>query len=1758
MWNTFGSLREGANRRLLVVRENARVAAQVAQGVLQAAAAEEEDAPPPQEPVPFPEADFAAEADFLAPGLAPAVPKPRPNSRPVQLADAPHPQSSQLDEEPPPPPEDVPSPPPDDGPPPPPEDGPLPPPEDGPPTPPQDGPPPPPEDGPPPPPEDVLSPPAGDGLSPPSEYGLSLLSEYAPPPPPEHGTPLLQLHTPSEGTPSELGGMRSLDNDFGYTEAGPVPQHVPAPLKPPPPPPPPVPGFTNSAEPIPGSQSPSPPTEDFWGSPVADVPPQAGSDLTGVDADWFTETSVPTPAEGEDAFIVGFGDESSGVDAVAKHSDSSVFTAEQTTLSSEMDSQQQSEGHTLYTQPIPETQQREGGNTTPAKEALDTHCAQSAQSESQPEAYTTDDFNWAQNNAYEAPLPDEAADDFFNGDYSASPAAFEHTNGDSRDESVAAVQAPDTSESLKDSIDIDAGSSKRSKVVPELEAERNEALKRISALEEELGELRTHNESPSVPELTDTSANANQDACTSDATIANLREELQMMQLERDTAVASRQICDRNEQSLREKCDELRNEMSALQLEFANETGRLSRDLEVTKDELHFVHKEKSRAEVERDDAINQGESGIREARNALEVVRNGQSATDSRHEAFAEQLQVLRSELNRIAEERNGLLSEVEILKAEVVSSGASLNDQRLAHQRQVASMQADMSRLELERDQAVESREVCLGEQRRLFDAEQARSASLAAREGKLRELERALKTASMERDEETQRLESFAVQLTELKESMSAALAERDQFYSERLSLNEELERRSLKEHEMIRKAGDAHRGLSIASSERDEARLRFKSLNEQYKMLSERMESVSNERDQLVQLRTADTVHSQSSPDQVKSLAAECERKTADVAALQRQLASAAAKIEKLTVQRGTFLRQRDDAGARLRAAGAEFANLHGELKVLKTTRTELQEEITKLRADRDEAQAKIVELTKRCVSLTETEDALATLRVQNSSTKAELETAESKCGEFEQKLSGVLKESSLQGTEIGTLRNQCALLSRERDDSFAQVKNIELEMSKLREELAVQNSDMAHAKAAVTNAQAELRSAREQAQVEIGIADAKGEAERASRVSAEAELAATCSRATAACDEIGAIHDALQVALSSARTHLDRSGFEVEWPSVSLLGPFSMETSSGVMVAEAASFGRCLSAVCEEVSRARTEISSLQNELVAANEKMSADERDLHGRVTDLSALHQTVADLEEERNKLQADERSREVLQRDREELNSRVSAGQAEIEHLQEQISMLTHELDSERQREPQVPVAERDSLMRQLANAASEMESVWSLLQRSAASQGLEFCSENFSDEDEDNLEGGKVAKRALRAVASIVVEVGKLRSSTHDLEQKLSSAEAEVVRLGDRAEIAERERDAARSTNKRLERDAGVARERGEAEAKARFDGAYAEIEDELADAREDLKQTTKSARKSEAESSELRALCSKLTAQFNARTNELDDAEEKVAYLQDQVTTFEEDLEEAHRSLRVREEESAEARRSDVDRLSAKLEAALSQVETLETELVQLRESCEQAQIVSREAEFLAETHRTAEENLQIAIEQLEAEQESTVERRTIALQKELETALAACETANERAAQANIVNNKLNLQDDEITELRTALGRVADERVELKLELEQNLSRLNHPDAGGQLVDRRVVRQLLVSYFRVGSVRRRDVLELMSRMLAFSDSDNIAVGLKHRALMDRIGSLVQAPYVDNASLPPLGTVSDKWIEFLMKETEEGEEDEQSGW
>ncbi len=547
----------------------------------------------------------------------------------------------------------------------------------------------------------------------------------------------------------------------------------------------------------------------------------------------------------------------------------------------------------------------------------------------------------------------------------------------------------------------------------------------------------------------------------------------------------------------------------------------------------------------------------------------------------------------------------------------------------------------------------------------------------------------------------------------------------------------------------------------------------------------------------------------------------------------------------------------------------------------------------------------------------------------------------------------------------------------------------------------------------------------------------------------------------------------------------------------------------------------------------------------------------------MAVLNLSLADVKEKCSQHQTSEHSLQgilrkekeavsILESEKRTLLEDLESSRAEIEKLRDEVDSISTALAAERSTRDAFPPEEKQKILGMLRSATEVSESIWSLVQGTLSSEIVQNISANHEEtSEEESL--SRLGPMCLQGFRVLAAELGRLREVRGDYDEKLAAAQREIEAIWDRTEIAESERDSARAARDRWERDAGTAHEKGFEEGTKQAQDQLADLEQELMVSRQDVSILQESLEKSETETSELRSLCSKLTSQFNSRTNELDEAEEKLAYLQDHVASLEEDLEMAQQRVQSGEKQSGEAHRKEIDRISSELAASQEHAIGLEEEVIKLRDETEKTKNSLREVTLLAETHKTAEENLQIAIEQLEAEQDSLIERKTLELQKKLDESLAAAGIAEKKISEASIAMSKLALRDEEITDLRTALGRLADERVELKLELEKSLSRLNHPDGGEQLVDRRVIRQLLVNYFRVGLARRRDVLELMSRMLGFSEADLVAVGLKRVAFMDRIGSLVQPPDLEGNSLPPLGTVSDKWIEFLMKETEEEVED-----
>lgn len=1181
------------------------------------------------------------------------------------------------------------------------------------------------------------------------------------------------------------------------------------------------------------------------------------------------------------------------------------------------------------------------------------------------------------------------------------------------------------------------------------------------------------------------------------------------------------------------------------QLKYPNDTGNeLSEwDRESTGNETSVLDFELQNASFEeKQDAFsvigsaNQEERGFSVDTNQIGIDTDQQSIADSQ---------------GKVEEDVGDCLvltKKVEELEELLRLSRSELNSKENAMNQKLIAAETETEVAKLERQEIEEMYDLLRNEVSTLHQSEKEKSKELAASNSKLKELELELNSNLHRKDSHTahngvshELLKEEMGRLKQVTDEKNLLFDEKERLLNDRDELKTELD-------EMSKKSRDWQRELMSLGRERDELKGNYDGVVMQMKEHQKQIEAVTVERDRLLRDRAA--YSSASSSEREKALAAECEHRARALAITQKKLTSATSKIEKLTIQRSTFLRQRDDAGARLRAAGSEFTSLNDKLRDANKAKEALRAEMLAVRGERDRSLAKLLELELKSAELSVyKEDLHAKVNELDLTRKALMQSQEqfqviveercslhSQCESLKGELRSALSASEVANRKAELLESRIEQYEKETVGMNDEAQNLRASQSELVSKIQKLENDLASSKDDSTKALnlAQKRIAKEQEESR-GWLDRLGIAEEKLRNS------------NASMEEI---RTAVVCCLNLGKELLGDGLFDRSFDLASLDSPTFRESQ-----VEASRAAKVLCdmtrTLCEEFVKSTGSRKELETMYYEANEKLQR----VTGELQESRNLSNQIEDARSETNEAwrKVELLKAEKLEQDNfcADLRKQLEVAIGKESELLQQLSSLQEQFRTERE-EFATRWSEEKAKTELLDGVLSKLQSVSSMLEKCIGEEQVQILEAELSQDEVDD--SSRVGVMALRATALVVAELNRRRAEASDMLQKLESADAEVARLTDRSELAEQERDALKGVVDRVERKASSAHSAGQEEARAQFEGVVTQLEDELSEQRDEMRIAREKANRFEKEAGELRGLCNKLTSQLNGRTNELDEAEEKLAYLQDQVSTLEEDLHEAHRRLKQAEEESAETRRYDVEKLSRELENRCAELESVEKECVRLRDACDEAVRKAKEFEIEARTHQQAEKNLQIAIEQLEAEQESAVEQRTITLEKKARDAETAMEEANERARLAAVSESQLKLRDDEIKELRGALGKLADERVELKLELEKSLSRLHHPDAEEQLVDRRVVRQLLVSYFRVDSVRRRDVLQLMSRMLAFSESDNVAVGLKRRALMDRLGSLVQAPELDDASLPPLGTVSDKWIEFLMKEAEDGEDQE----
>ncbi|XP_009766978.1 golgin candidate 4 isoform X2 [Nicotiana sylvestris] len=134
----------------------------------------------------------------------------------------------------------------------------------------------------------------------------------------------------------------------------------------------------------------------------------------------------------------------------------------------------------------------------------------------------------------------------------------------------------------------------------------------------------------------------------------------------------------------------------------------------------------------------------------------------------------------------------------------------------------------------------------------------------------------------------------------------------------------------------------------------------------------------------------------------------------------------------------------------------------------------------------------------------------------------------------------------------------------------------------------------------------------------------------------------------------------------------------------------------------------------------------------------------------------------------------------------------------------------------------------------------------------------------------------------------------------------------------------------------------------------------------------------------------------------------------------------------------------------------------------------------------------------------------------------------------------------------------LSEGKGRINKLEQDNEKLRRALEQSMTRLNRMSLDSDnYVDRRIVIKLLVTYFQRN--HSKEVLDLMVRMLGFSDEDKQRIGMAQqgsgkgvvRGVLGLPGRLVGG--ILGGSSAPSSTASDQsfadlWVDFLLKETE----------
>ncbi|XP_022757470.1 golgin candidate 4-like isoform X4 [Durio zibethinus] len=271
------------------------------------------------------------------------------------------------------------------------------------------------------------------------------------------------------------------------------------------------------------------------------------------------------------------------------------------------------------------------------------------------------------------------------------------------------------------------------------------------------------------------------------------------------------------------------------------------------------------------------------------------------------------------------------------------------------------------------------------------------------------------------------------------------------------------------------------------------------------------------------------------------------------------------------------------------------------------------------------------------------------------------------------------------------------------------------------------------------------------------------------------------------------------------------------------------------------------------------------------------------------------------------------------------------------------------------------------------------------------------------------------------------------------------------------------------------------------------------------------------------------------------------------------------------------DSNEYQRAQIVHLEKALKLAMANQE--EVKMINNNEIQKSKEIIDDLNKKLANCIRTIDAkdvellNLQTALGQYYAEIEAKEHlERDLALAREESARLSgllrdADEHAELSKREKEEILVKLSQTEKMLAERKTRINKLEEDNGKLRRALEQSMTRLNRMSMDSDyLVDRRIVIKLLVTYFQRN--HSKEVLDLMVRMLGFSDEDKQRIGVAQhgagkgvvRGVLGLPGRLVGGIWGGSSAdvhanmASDNQSIADLWVDFLLKETEEREKRE----